>query len=356
MDYRKFLDQLLTKANRNSSTYKGIDCYLIYMMFSEMEVPMTFFKRMLERMIIGNDFDNLLERAKFINSEYQKNKCRGYTYDKCIAFYGKTVGKERWDEYCNKQSVTNTFEYKNKKYGMTKEEFDEYNASRAVTLENLQQKYGEETGKEKFIDYCNKQRTAGISLEYFIEKYGVDAGTIKHAEVSAAKSPSLVNFKRRYGDDLGLEKYIEFMSNRFCSFYSKVSQDMFDKICLHLPESLLNHVYYATKNKEFGKYDDINKCYYFYDFVISSIKICIEFHGDMWHANPNRYSADDYIKVKGLGSYAKDIWAHDALKKQLLENLGYEYITIWESDFNSDPEKTIMECVNAIIKRHQLES
>lgn len=54
-----------------------------------------------------------------------------------------------------------------------------------------------------------------------------------------------------------------------------------------------------------------------------------EFQGDYWHGNPSIYSADDTFH--GI-PYSKK-WEKDALKKKSLEDLGFNVVTIWESDW-----------------------
>lgn len=68
------------------------------------------------------------------------------TKDAMIAKYGEQGGTKKWNEYCKKQALTNTFEYKHQKYDWTKEQFDEYNKSRAVTKENLIRRHCKDKG------------------------------------------------------------------------------------------------------------------------------------------------------------------------------------------------------------------
>lgn len=42
-------------------------------------------------------------------------KKRKITLDNFKEKYGETEGINRWNEYCKKQSITNTFQYKNEK-------------------------------------------------------------------------------------------------------------------------------------------------------------------------------------------------------------------------------------------------
>lgn len=72
------------------------------------------------------------------------------TKEKLILKYGEEDGLKRWDHYVERQRITNTKEYKMRVHGMTSEEVDAYNKSRAVTLENCIKRHGKEKGTEIF--------------------------------------------------------------------------------------------------------------------------------------------------------------------------------------------------------------
>jgi len=55
---------------------------------------------------------------------------RKQTLDNMINRYGKKEGERRWKIYRDKQADTNSFEYKQRVYGWTYEQFVEYNKSR----------------------------------------------------------------------------------------------------------------------------------------------------------------------------------------------------------------------------------
>ena len=71
-----------------------------------------------------------------------KNLPNTVTLEKLIITYGINEGKIRWEIYKQKQAYTNSFEYKNKKYGMTEEQFKNYNKNRSSTLELMCKRYG----------------------------------------------------------------------------------------------------------------------------------------------------------------------------------------------------------------------
>ena len=74
------------------------------------------------------------------------NKSKSVTLQNMIRKYGEAEGNIRWKKYVKFQSDKNKFSYKNEKYGWSREEFDIFNRSRAVTIENLIRRRG---GRER---------------------------------------------------------------------------------------------------------------------------------------------------------------------------------------------------------------
>ena len=190
-------------------------------------------------------------------------------------------------------------------------------------------------------------------IKDYITKSCPDIVTGKHRELRSKTPITLKNMIRKYGEELGKMKYEEY-NNKRITFYSKISQELFDNISNKIPDYLSEHTYYATKNKEYGKCDTINNTYYMYDFVISTISFCIEFHGTEWHASPDRYKDTDFVKVRGEGRYAKDIWNADKIKIDFLVDLGFEVMVVWEHEYKKDKDATIRRCVDAIKERIKL--
>lgn len=107
-----------------------------------------------------------------------------------------------------------------------------------------------------------------------------------------------------------------------------------------------------------AKYNIIDEYYIKYnnkrlwaDIVLTDFNIVVECNGDYWHCNPQIYPPDYYHgKIKKT---AKNIWQDDLIKKTAFEQLGFLYITIWENDWNSDPnfkENLILNIESKIIK------
>ena len=60
-----------------------------------------------------------------------------------------------------------TFNYKKEKYNWTEEDFKNFNLSRAVSVDNMIKKYGNEDGLKKWNDYLNKQKNNDLKIIIF---------------------------------------------------------------------------------------------------------------------------------------------------------------------------------------------
>ena len=61
----------------------------------------------------------------------------GVSLDVMIKRHGRVIGERKWNEYREKQAYSNTFDAKQKRHNWTRSDFDAFNKSRAVTLENM---------------------------------------------------------------------------------------------------------------------------------------------------------------------------------------------------------------------------
>lgn len=270
------------------------------------------------------------ERAKFDTA----------SLDSFIHRFGEEQGKIKFEEYKNRQAYTCSKEYMMNEKGMSEEDWNNFNASRASTKENFIKRYGKELGEEKWNDYCSNESYAGCALEYFIEKYGKEQGEFEYLRVNASKAITLDNFIKKYGLDEGKKRF-ELVRNKA---YSKISQILFKQIDKKLGEYSANSKY-AEKNFEqvINIFFDDGKCKACRPDYILNTKI-IEFNGDFWHANPKYYGPNDTPDRKKHDK-ASDIWQADALRKEALEKLGYKVKVVWESDFYENPDKVINDCV-----------
>jgi len=87
-----------------------------------------------------------------------------------------------------------------------------------------------------------------------------------------------------------------------------------------------------------------------YDIYIPKLKMLIEFNGDYWHCNPKRYSSD-YFNVK-RNMTAQEIWKKDAIKEALAINEGFNFLTIWESDYRKNKKIIFKKIIQKNGRKH----
>lgn len=75
--------------------------------------------------------------------------------------------------------------------------------------------------------------------------------------------------------------------------------------------------------------------------------ICIFADGDYWHANPNKYKAEDIGFVGG--KIAQQLWDKDKKVTDALTHKGYKVLRFWEHDIHKNIEYCTSEIKNALI-------
>jgi len=254
-----------------------------------------------------------------IKSELTKSKMTA-TLENMIRVHGEIKGPIAFNVYKQKQAYSNSFEYKQQRYGWTKQKYDEYNSSRANTKKNSIKRYGKELGEKKWSEYCNIQRYAGVSYEYFIVKYG----NIEGAE--------------RY------EKMLDKKIHHNFAGHSKVSAELFALIDID------GNGYYAPKTAEYKfKTSAITRRSFFVDYYNPIQRRAIEFYGDYWHSNPAIYTTDFINRSKRT---AKEQQEFDANRISSIEKeFNIKILVIWENDFKIKREFTIEQAKAFIYDR-----
>jgi very-short-patch-repair endonuclease len=192
--------------------------------------------------------------------------------------------------------------------------------SKANTLASLDafiNRYGEIEGKNKYYASCviNKYN---LSLERYIKDFGEAAGT----EI----------WRKRFDNGNGS---------------SKVATKIFKEVICRLGDTFSDKAYFKSENnREFGKRGPNNK-YYFYDFVIPSLKLCIELNGSFYHGDPQKYKSGDFIKFGGKEILVDNLWEKDKIKKKLIEDCDYTMIELWYRKAN-DFEMLVQQCVEIV--------
>jgi hypothetical protein len=243
------------------------------------------------------------------NIEDYLKKCenRRINKEKYIKLYGDELGIKKWNDKKEKSKIT---------------------------LDNMIRLYGDELGETKWNNYIERQRISQ-SEPKLIEKHGLE------------KANKIIQFRKNL-NKLCVDKYKQTGNTKYISkTYSKSSQNLFWSIYNKLPENIKSKCYFKELNNEFVLILNSGLCYQF-DFVISNINFCIEFNGDMWHANPQKYNANDYIFEKK----AYEIWNSDEKKiKTLKEMRNIDTIIIWESNWKKNKLEVEKDLIDIINKR-----
>lgn len=258
----------------------------------------------------GTEYVKHYPDAKLVDDDLAKKTA--VTLENLTAKYGEKDAKVRWEQYKRKQAYTNSFEYKEKRYGWSREEYDTFNKSRAVTMENLIKKHGLDTATEVYNNYIAAQAYT-CTEEYFIKEYG---------------------------EYEGKQKYINFIKNRASSYWVnkdektlKTSSCLEDKVYDELSEILSYKLerQIVIENSKQGPYD----------FGCHHNRKVIEFYGTYWHGDMRVYEPTMIHPTKKTFIY--EIHENDANKRKAAIDLGYEIYVIWEYDWKYSKDEILTD-------------
>ena len=156
-----------------------------------------------------------------------------------------------------------------------------------------------------------KFRVSG-SKERYIEKYGVEDGTLLHKQrYTKAKETRIKNFGAPVPAGRASKASLKF----FIPLYKKIR-----KLGIQKDDILWG----ITGSREFATcYEGRN---FFYDFTIKSLKLVIEFHGTFWHPRePEEWLNSSYYDYDSKKMY-------DEIKKRAIIDRGFEYCIVWSDD------------------------
>lgn len=80
------------------------------------------------------------------------------------------------------------------------------------------------------------------------------------------------------------------------------------------------------------------------DIFIPEKNLIVEFYGDYWHCNPEKY--DNKYFHKAIHRTAEEIWERDKERELKIRDCGYNFAYIWESDFNKNDFNYLNEILN----------
>ena len=312
-----------------------------------------------------------------------------------IRRYGDILGRERFETFSKKSAHTkDTFI---RKYGDDWEkEWKNYRESKSSGRDKLIKKYGEEEGNRRFAE-TNKKRINSLSKEglilkfgeegyieitkskdaasinYFVSKYGLELGTLKHKELCHKKSvgnslegyiarngvvegrkmydrirvraSSIYNQLRKvYGEEEALIIYSRYKDKRdivtdhklvirapYSSKYTRLARSCCSqestKFFKALEEGLCRKLSYGLKRNEHKIFDVKNNRTYYYDCLDLLTNTIIEFHGVAYHPR-----AGDVDWLSPFGRSYEEALKYDINKKDCAINNGFKFIVVYSDE------------------------
>jgi len=270
----------------------------------------------LDRGMDKTDIKNHIKTLRPVNKEYWLKL--GYTEEEsilqiegqklvsergCVARYGKIEGKRIWKEREDKRS-------KNGKKGSTSLEYW------------INKGYSE---KEAKIKRSERQKT--FSKKKCIEKYGKKEGLIIFTERQCKWQKTL------------------YKNGKLKSGYSGISQELFFEIIKYVDDTkLLNQIFFAEKGGEYVM--DSEYGFYRFDYVDTKNKKIVEYNGDQYHGNPNKYIAEDTPHPFRKDITAQEMWDNDKRKIDLAKENGFDVLIIWDSEYRlGNKQDIINKCI-----------
>jgi len=274
------------------------------------------------------------------------------TKENLIRKYGIKEGTKRFNEFRKKSR--HTLETFIEKYGPTKgpKEFEKYKESKKKTydLKYFISKYGDIKGLEKFKSHREKIKN---TLETFIEKYGPMKGPkeFEKYKESKKKSSNYIHFITKHGPIKGYIKYINMMNKKVHQkgrIVSKESINFFNNLIKLLKINQLindNDILY-NKNEYKIIYNNRFKSF---DFCIPKINLIIEYHGSLWHYNPNKL-----FKKRPFGLNDNKLLEKDKLKEKIAKDYGFDYYVIFDTDDKEEKLKYFLEIIKEKINENKI--
>lgn len=286
----------------------------------------------------------------------RKQKCFGgklVIQNICGKCYSIKKGKTNKKLYGNVFFFkTNTFKEKNKKTIQEKYGVSHISQSREIrekVKKTVLKKYKVDNPlKNKEIkEKVKKTNLKKYGVEYSSQSSGYRQKVKKTWRNKSKKEIFKIDKKRKktnqnkYGVNFGFEKF----NNRG---YSLISQELFWEIIKILPEKFKNKTYFYQYNQEYKLYNELTKNWYSYDFIIKDLKICIEFNGDIFHANPEKFKENDHPNPYKKELTSREIWEYDDIKNNFVKSKGFSLYLVWENSYKKNKNKIIKELTEVI--------
>ncbi len=208
--------------------------------------------------------------------------------------------------------------------------------------------FSEEDSKIKL-----KERQNTNSLSFFVKKYGEAEGIVKFNErldkfsYSSSRQFYIDKYGKEKGDiifnDICLKRTIKFNRSSKEAYYFLIP------IYKYIRKNgiQINDIYWGVGSSN-EWFINSNKCLFFYDFTIKSLKIIIEYHGTSFHPKEGQI---EWVSIYG-DDYENKIKI-DKLKKELAEKNGYRYFFVYSDDDIKTKQVELIELIKKEITKSE---
>lgn len=195
------------------------------------------------------------------------------------------------------------------------------------------------------------------SIRYWIDK-GLSLSDAKEALRARQRTFSKDRCLKTLGDVVGHARWTErqdkwrntlVQNNSLIGGFSKISQQLFNRLLVEYPAARQDDVYYASKNHEhwvWSRKADNSRQGYQLDFTDMLTRKAIEFNGTVYHADPRYFSSLETPHPFNKQITAAEQWRKDAERLAVIQDRGYEVLVIWEADYARDPAGSVSRCLD----------
>ena len=165
-------------------------------------------------------------------------------------------------------------------------------------------------------------------------------------QINLKKAVTLENLQRKYGEDLGEQKYCSILKNRK-TYTSKESTMFFNKVISQINLDEYPIWSGSLDKKEYFLYDSNLKKFYFYDFVLKNRKIIVEYHGESFHPRKDKLTPSEWCswKMPFTNESADSKFEFDQRKNNFAKSQGFVVVEIWSSDSFEESLKKIVKLI-----------
>jgi len=180
----------------------------------------------------------------------------------------------------------------------------------------------------KYKKLCGNSKCKKLYMSNLFSGQGNPSDGKKELKISKIKRIKTLIKRYKVNNAYALSKHKQI---------SKAQKEIFDYLVLNNINLFLNKA--IIKGPGRG-------CFYLADMYCEDNNVIIEYNGDYWHCNQEKYDENYFHQKKG--KYAKEIWKEDKEKYEFYIKNGYNVIIVWESYFLNN-KTTVLKILKEIL-------